>query len=364
MRITFIRPNFSNTRSSDALEPLVFAVLASMTPPEHELVLFDERIEPIDLQHETDLVAMTVETFTAKRAYEIAYHFRKRNIPVVMGGYHPTLFPEEARNYSDAIVVGDAEGQWTQVLLDIENQALKPLYNKTSLPEIDRRIPDRDIFKDKRYNKLLPVEYGRGCRYACDYCSIHSFYKSNLIQRPIDKVVEEIKTLDSKRILFVDDNLFKDPLTTKEFLLAIKPLKIKWVGQVSLDIASNPELLDLTAESGCIMLHIGFESLLENNLVDMKKSWNLKHGDYTSIIQKIQNRGIMIYGSFMLGYDHDTKASFDSTVDFAIKHKFCLTNINILNPIPGTKLYHRLERENRLIYDRWWLEMLSGQDKV
>jgi len=356
MRITFIRPHINDARSSDAMQPLVFAVLASLTPPEHEIVFYDEQLEPIDFQHETDLVALTVQTYTAKRAYEIAYHFRQRGIPVVMGGYHPSLIPEESRQFADAVVIGDAEEQWQEVLKDLQNSDLKPIYSNANPPPLDGETPDRAIFKGKKHARLLPVQYGRGCRYACDFCTIHSFNMSTLRQRPLDKVVEEIEALYSKMILFVDDNLLMNGTITKEFLMAIKPLKIKWVGQISLDIVSDLELLDLIAESGCIAMQIGFESLLEKNLALMRKKWNLKFGDYPTVIKEIQARGIMIYGSFVMGYDHDTADSFDRTAEFAIENKFCLANFSPLTPLPGTKMYGRLKEEGRLLYDRWWLD--------
>jgi radical SAM superfamily enzyme YgiQ (UPF0313 family) len=356
MRITFIRPHIYDSRSSDAMQPLVFAVLASLTPPEHELVLYDEKLEPIDFEHETDLVALTVDTFSAKRAYEIAHHFRKRGTPVVLGGYHPSLIPEESSRFADAVVIGDAEGQWQRVLQDVQKGELQPIYSSTTLPPMDGRIPDRSIFKGKKYTRLLPVYYGRGCRFACGFCSIHSMYKSNLRQRPLDTLVEEIEALGSKTIVIVDDNIYINRTVTEEFLKAITPLKIDWVGQISLDIGSDLELLDLIGASGCVAMQIGFESLTSDNLAMMRKKWNVKYGEYKKIIREFQARGIMIYGSFIMGYDHDTPASFDITADFAIENKFCLANFSPLTPLPGTKIYSQLKEEGRLIYDRWWLD--------
>jgi radical SAM superfamily enzyme YgiQ (UPF0313 family) len=338
------------------MQPLVFAVLASLTPPEHEIVLYDEKLEPIDFEHETDLVAITVDTFTAKRAYEIAYHFRERGIPVVVGGYHPSLLPDESRQFADAVVIGDAEGQWQQVLKDVQKDELQPIYSSPTLPAMDGRIPERSIFKGKKYARLLPVYYGRGCRYACGFCSIYSMYKSNLRQRPLDTLVDEIEALGSKTIVIVDDNIFINRTITEELLKAINPLNIDWVGQISLDIGSDLELLDLIAESGCIAMQIGFESLTGDNLALMRKKWKLKYGEYQKLIREFQSRGIMIYGSFIFGYDHDTPDCFDITVDFAIENNFCLANFSPLSPLPGTKVYSQLQEEGRLLYDRWWLD--------
>jgi radical SAM superfamily enzyme YgiQ (UPF0313 family) len=356
MKITFIRPNLSNKRSADAMEPLVFAILAGLTPPDVELSLFDERLEPVPYDHPTDLVALTVETYTARRAYQIATQFRQRGIPVVMGGYHPTFLPQEALQYADAVVIGDAEGLWEQVVRDAQAGKLQQIYQQQKPPALEGLRLDRSIFQGKRYLPLVPVQYGRGCRYACDFCSIHAFYGSDLRQRPVAEVVAEIEALNKKFIFLVDDNIFVDVPKAEALFRALIPLKIHWVCQVSIDMAHNASLLDLMAKSGCLAAVIGFESLNEDNLRQMKKKWNLRHGDYATAIQKLQDHGIMIYGTFVLGYDHDTVDSFAVTVEFAIRAKFCLANFNPLTPTPGARLYDRLQTEGRLIYDRWWLD--------
>ncbi len=356
MKITFIRPNMWEERSADAMEPLAFAILAVLTPPEHQITLYDEKLESIDFDHESDLVAMSVETYTAKRAYEISFQFKQRGIPVVMGGYHPTLMPDETKQFADAIVIGDAEDLWQQVLDDTEKNCLKPIYSQADDPDLAGIIPDRKIFKGKKYSRLLPVFFGRGCRYACDFCTIHSFYNARLRQRPIDEMLLEIEKLKSKYIVFIDDNLFINSSVTTQFLKAIKPLKLNWACQVSIDIAKDPGLLDMMAESGCVAALIGFESLNKDNLAQMKKKWNLKYGDYQTSIKQIQERGIMIHASFVLCYDHDTTDSFEIMVNFALENKFCLAQFNPLTPMPGSKLYEHLRKEGRLIYDRWWLD--------
>jgi len=356
VKISFIRPHLWDARSADAMQPLVFSLLAALTPPQHEITLIDERLEPVDFEHEADLVAITVETYTARRAYEISRRFRQRGIPVVMGGYHPTLLPAEAMHYADAIVVGDAEGIWPRVLDDAEQGRLRACYSNDEDPPLAGLVPDRSIFQGKKYSRLVPVYYGRGCRFACDFCSIYSFYQARLRQRPIDELTREIEALQSKYILFVDDNLFVNGPVTRRFLQAIRPLDIQWVCQVSIDIARDPQLLDLMAASGCRAAQIGFESLDENNLVQMKKKWNLKYGDYQTSIAQIQDRGIMVYGSFVLGYDHDTVDSFAITVDFALENNFCLANFNPLTPMPGSGLYARARDAGRLVYEHWWLD--------
>ncbi len=337
------------------MQPLVFAILAGLTPPEIETVLYDELVEPIPLDDETDLVALSVDTFASKRAYQIASHFRRRRIPVVMGGYHPTFLPDEALQYADAVVIGDAEGIWRHIVADAQLGKLQRIYQQKEAPCLAGIRFDRRIFKGKRYHPLYPVQQSRGCRFACDFCSIHAFYGSRHRQRPVHEVVEEIECLHRKHIIFIDDNIFLDIPRTREFFRALIPLRIHWTCQVSIDIANDHELLDLMQKSGCIMALIGFESLDKRNLQQMRKACNLKDGIYETAIRKFQDRGIMILGAFVFGYDYDTVDSFEISLEFALRSKFFLANFNLLIPTPGTRLYQQLQRDGRFIYERWWL---------
>jgi radical SAM superfamily enzyme YgiQ (UPF0313 family) len=356
MRVAFIRPHLFDTRSADALEPLVFAVLAGLTPPDVDLVLHDERLAPVPLDDDVDLVALTVETYTARRAYQIARHYRSRGIPVVVGGYHPSFLPDEALLYADAVVIGDAEAIWRNLLDDCRRGRLRPIYRAEQSPALDGVAIDRRLFHGKRYPPVAAVQYGRGCRYACDFCSIHAFYGSAVRHRPAAEVVAEIETIGRRNVLLVDDNLFIDRPRARELFLALKPLGVTWGCQVTVDVADDPELLDLMASSGCIAALIGFESLDPQNLRQMNKGWALRHRTYQSAIQRFHDRGIMIYGSFIFGYDHDTRDSIGRTIDFALESKLFLVNFSPLTPTPGSRLYSRLRAEGRLLYDRWWLD--------
>jgi radical SAM superfamily enzyme YgiQ (UPF0313 family) len=356
MKITFVAPRLIGTWSDDAMQPLVFAILAGLTPPDVELDFLDERLEPIPDDHDTDLVALTVETFAARRAYQIATQFRQRGIPVVMGGYHPSFLPEEALVYADAIVIGDAEGVWGQLVRDAQQGKLRRVYRQSEQPSLEGLKFDRSIFKGKRYKPIVPVQFGRGCRFACDFCSIHALYGSQTRQRPVAEVVAEIEALDRKYVAFIDDNLFVDLSKAEELFRALIPLNIQWGCQVSIDVARNTHLLDLMTRSGCFAVAIGFESLNEDNLRQMRKGWNLKHGDYDIAVRELSDRDIMIYASFIFGYDHDTVDTFDLTAEFAIRSRFALANLIALNPMPSSSLYNRLMNENRLIFERWWLD--------
>ncbi len=360
MRITFIRPNLYDDRSSDAMEPLCFAVLKSLTPADVEVELFDERIEDIPFERETDLVAMTVETYTAQRAYQIAKRFRRRGIPVVMGGYHPTLLPDEALQNADAVVKGDAEGLWEKVVEDAANGCLQCLYEATEFPALEGRLPDRSIFDGKRYAPIGLVQFGRGCRFNCSFCSIRAFYGSSLRHRSVADVVEDIRRSGKRHIFLVDDNLFLNRDTAWSLFEALVPLGISWSCQVSIDIARDEELVRLMRESGCISALIGFESLNPDSLRELNKHWNTKWQSYDDAIEVFRRAGIMLYGTFILGCDHDTTASFGATVDFALRNKFVLANFNPLTPTPGSPLFDKMRDEGRLLHERWWLDSAFG----
>ncbi len=356
-RITLLRPNMGNYRSLDALPPLAMAILAARTPPEVDLTFYDDRVEEIPLDDQPDLVAISVETFTARRAYELARRYRDIGIPVVMGGYHPTLHPEEVLHHADAIVVGDAEGSWERLLEDLTNDCLQRVYHQDKRATLDNVVMDREIFAGKRYAPVEPVQFGRGCRFACDFCSVKSFYGNDVRFRPVGNVVEEIKGLNPKKFMFfVDDNLFDCRETLLELLNALEPLGVRWSCQISIDLARDEQLLDKMANAGCIFVLIGFESLIKENLKQMGKPWNRVSGDYKEVVERFHQRGIAVYGTFVFGYDFDDITAIQAATNFAKQAKLDIANFNPLTPTPGSPLYDRLRKEGRLIMDEWWLD--------
>jgi radical SAM superfamily enzyme YgiQ (UPF0313 family) len=200
------------------------------------------------------------------------------------------------------------------------------------------------------------VQSGRGCRFNCEFCSIKAFYGNELRQRPISDVVAEIEQLDRRHVFLVDDNLFSDLDHARALFEALIPLNILWSCQISIDVTRYPDLIDLMARSGCISALVGFESLDVKNLKQMRKGWNVKWIDYESAIERLKSAGIMIYATFVFGYDHDTVESLERAVDFSIEHKFLLANFNPLTPTPGSKLYERLMEENRMVFPKWWTD--------
>ena len=342
-------------KSKDAMEPLGIAMLAGYEPDKYDYKFYDNRIEDIPFDEPTDLVAITVETYTARRAYQIAQSYRDRGVKVVMGGYHPTFLPEESLQFADSVVIGDAEETWPKLLNDLSNGKLARTYKATNSQPLIGIKPNREIFKGKRYAPVHMIQYGRGCRYNCDFCSIKTFYGSYLAQRPVEDVVREIEGLRHKHLFIVDDNIFSYKKQAIELFKALRPLNVKWSGQVSIDVANDPELMRLMRESGCMSVVIGFESLSMESLLAMRKGWNLQTGGYHKAINTFHEHGIMIYGTFVHGYDQDDKDSFKRNLEFAIESRFFLANFNPLTPTPGTSLYSRLKEENRLLMDPWWL---------
>lgn len=355
MRITFIKPSMIDAYGGDAVEPLVFGILAALTPPDIELRLYDERIEPIDFGAPADLVAISCDTFAARRSYQVAGEYRRRGVPVVLGGCHPTLQTNEALQFADAVVVGDAEDTWPAVVEDARRGRLQRIYRSGYPPLAGLRV-ERSIFAGKKYGPMRLVQVGRGCGHACDFCSVRALYGSRIRTRPVDEVIAEIAALREKTIIFTDDNLFADRALAVELLRRLAPLRIRWACQATLAAAADDELLALMARSGCLAVIVGLESLRDDNLAQMHKARGQTSRDYAPLIRKIHRRGIMVYGTFIFGYDHDTARDFAPSLAFALRQRLFLANFNPLIPMPGTPLYERLEAEGRLRFDPWWLD--------
>ena len=362
MKITFILPAIGKKKGKpyiktwQIMEPLTISTLNALTPKHVETEFYDDRIELIDYNTETDLVAITTEIYTARRAYMIADRFRKNGKKVVLGGYHTTLCPDEASKHADSIVTGNAESIWSQVVEDFKKGTYKKIYKGT--PKYMDLIPDRSVFKGKKYSKMGVIETGRGCNYSCEFCAISAFHGAKYHQKPVEQVVKDIQNAKKagKRIFFfVDDNIVANHDYAIKLFKAITPLKINWTGQGTLTMANNPELLKWMKKSGCSVILIGYESLDIKNLKQMNKVWNSKLGETEELTQKVQNAGLSIYATFVFGFDNDTPELFDRTVAFAKKQGFFFAAFNHLLTLPGTKLYDRLLKENKIIEDKWWL---------
>lgn len=362
MKLTLIKPRLGRRadgsyREKAVMEPLALAIVAALTPPDVEVVLVDDRIEPVPFDEPTDLVALTVETFTAKRAYEISGEYRKRGVPVVMGGFHPSHMPDEAKLHADSVYIGDAEGLWPDVIADARTGALKPYYrSRAGILQRDI-IPRRELFKGKRYLPVTLMQFSRGCYFDCNFCSVSTFYHKTFFHRPVRDVIEEIEKQDRSLILFVDDNIVMNHQVAKELFRALIPLKIKWFSEGDINMAEDRELMDLMARSGCKGHLIGLESVEEESLRAMGKRPNLaRYSRYEEQLNVIHDYGLLLWAAFTIGHEHDTRETPDRTLDFCLRHKFALIDFNVLMPYPNTPLYRALASDRRLLYDgTWWL---------
>ena len=373
MKLTLIHPCLGRIpgRSyvrSWQMEPLPPAYIAALTPRDVEVRFYDDRLEPIPYDEPTDLVAISVETYTAKRAYQIASEYRRRGVPVAMGGFHASLRPEEVLEYAEIVVAGEAEEIWPQVIEDFRRGtprrgaphlgAVRRFYRSDGRARLGSLTPDRSIFAGKRYLGIGLIEGTRGCSFRCDFCAVTKVFGGSQTRREIGAVLEEIRRLrDRKKLFFfVDDNIASDPAEAREFYRALAPLGIRWVSQASITAAKDEGLLRIMHESGCQAVLVGFESMNADNLRIMNKSWNQTAFGYDEAVARFHRHRIRLYGTFVFGYGQDTLTTFAEVVDFCIRNRIFMAAFNHLTPFPNTPLYDRLEREGRLLYDKWWLD--------
>ena len=362
MRVTLIKPNIGRMVSGPyvdegRMEPLNLGVLAALTPPDVEVKLYDDRMEPIPYDEPTDLVGITTETYNARRSYEICAEYRKRGVPVIMGGVHPVLLQEEAQQHADSLFLGDAETMWAQVVDDVRHGRLKRVYNGPVGRPQPGVLTRRDLFEGKGYLPLTLVQFSRGCRFNCHFCAVARYFKKQQYYRDIPEVIAEIESQPRKLVFFVDDNINSYPELSIKLFREIKALRIHWVSQSTIDMAEDPKLMDAMLESGCLGHVVGFESVDPRNLKRMRKASNLPRWErYARQLKVMREYGLQTWASFVLGYDFETPASVKDTADFALDNKFTFAAFNILMPYPDTPMFKQLTAENRLLYGgKWWL---------
>jgi radical SAM superfamily enzyme YgiQ (UPF0313 family) len=350
-------------RKSLRYAPLTLTTLAALVPPELDarVTLVDEGVADIDPGTPADLVGISVITGTAPRAYELAAAFRRRGIPVVLGGVHPTLMPEEAARHADTVVVGYAERAWPRLLRDFTAGRLAARYDQ----EPDLRLeglpfPRRDLLPASHYTTMHTIEATRGCIHQCDFCVVPTAWGRPL-KRPVGEVVADIRQMGARRLIFLDLNLIADLDHARELFTALIPLRIRWGGLATTVIALDDDLLDLAARSGCRGLLIGLESLSPDSLAETHKSFNLRT-DYHTVVRQLHARGIALMGCFVFGFDHDDRETFARTVAFVLDAHVDLPRYAILTPFPGTPLFRRLHQEGRILTDDW--SLYDGQHVV
>ncbi len=352
MRVLLIVPSIHGGKAR--LTPTLSVItVAALTPSDIEVSVIDENVERINFDAEFDLVGITVMTSSAIRSYELANIFQKKGSAVVLGGVHPSLMPDEAIQHCDSVVIGEAEGVWPKLLRDFEYGKLQKFYQRETPACLENQpIPRRDLLRPRAYKVMNTVETGRGCPFRCNYCSVTTFFGNTYRFRPVKDVIQEVANLKGKLMFFVDNNIIGSLSHSKELFRALIPYDKRWIGQASLTLARDKELLKLTAKSGCIGLFIGFESISQESLREAGKTHNIVKR-YEEDIKMIRDNGIAINGAFIFGFDNDDESVFERTVDFVKRNKLDSATFAALTPFPGTPLYYKLDKENRIVTKDW-----------
>ena len=382
MKVLLISPERKRKRDEAFLFKLGFLNLpyiAAITPRDIDVKIVDEAYEAIDFDAKVDLVGLTAQTPVASRAYEIASEFKRRGIPVVMGGVHASMLPEEAIQYVDGVVIGEGEAAWPHVIEDFRRGELKRFYRPTTRANIMKLpIPRRELLNQAHYFPLKLLETSRGCPHKCDFCGVSKFFGNRYRCRPLEEIDRELRTLFpggsvmnlvgkrllslinkdlpyflKRRLLYIiDSNVVPNRQFAKELLSLLKKYDLLWWGHAPVSVGYDEELLKLFSESGCIAVNLGFESLSPKNLMAMKKGFN-KPKRYEEAIERIHEYGIGVMGTFIVGLDDDDETVFDRITDFVIKNKLDWALAFIMAPCPGTDSFQRLDKEGRILTRNW-----------
>ncbi|MBM4001414.1 MAG: B12-binding domain-containing radical SAM protein [Planctomycetes bacterium] len=346
-----------------SLPSLGLLTVAGLTPDDIDVAY--REIAEVDPRSELELFDLVgISSFTAQidEAYELADRYREAGVPVVLGGLHVTLMPEEASRHADSVVLYGAEGAWQRLIADFRRGALDRRYEglrRDVFEEPNDVFPRFDLLKGRPYNRVT-VQTSRGCPLQCEFCAASVRLTSAFQQKPVDKVVREIEA--ARRVTeqpffeFADDNTFVNKKWGKEFLRAVTPLGIQWFTETDVSIAEDDELLELLADSGCRQVLIGLESPSGEDLGGIDPTgWKREHSArYLEAIDKIQSYGVTVNGCFILGLDNQTPDVFSQVKEFVDRSRLIEVQVGVLTPFPGTPLYDRLKREGRLLRDVYW----------
>lgn len=329
-------------------------MVAALSPPDARIAIVDDEREAVDFGRRADLVGISLLTANAKRGYEIAREFRKRGVPVVLGGMHVTARPEEAAAEADAVVIGEAEDTWPGLVRDFAAGKMQRVYRSTNDSSLaGLPVPRRDLLRRDDYITVNTVQATRGCPFQCEFCAITALLGRRTRCRPVEEVVDEVRGLGGRTFILNDDNVAQQGDYFKELFRRLIPLKKQWAGNASWNISRDGEMLDLMGRSGCVGVLIGFESIVPQAGLS-KLAWGEDRlAVYEETVRKLHARGICVVGAFIFGFDSDDRTVFGRTLDFALESRIDTAQINILVPYPGTPLYDRLEREGRIVERDW-----------
>lgn len=331
---------------------LAMPLLAAMMPEDWEAEIVLEVIEDIPFDTDAELIGISTMGHGVIRSIDIARKFREMGKTVILGGYMASIMADEALKHCDSVVVGDAELVWNELLKDYDEGRLKKIY-KDNLENgfFSTPMPRFDLIINKRIGNFLPVQAGRGCPNTCSFCSVACLYKGHYIKKPLEEVVRDIKQvkeLGFKKFLLLDDNIFSDREYLDKLLIEIKKLNMQWMSQCDIRIGRENELLKKLADSGCITLSFGLESISKESLKGMNKSW-VNPLEYTELIQNIHSHGIDVSTEMVVGGEGDTLQSIRDTKRFIENNKITVPRFYILTPIPGTKFFEDMMKAGRII---------------
>jgi radical SAM superfamily enzyme YgiQ (UPF0313 family) len=321
-----------------------------LTPGGWDIALIDEQLDHIDFDAPVDAVAITAWTMNSLRAYEITDRFRSRGIPVLMGGPHTSFHGEEAAEHCDAVCLGEGEAVWPRMLEDAAAGRLEKIYRPDRLSELKQLpTPRYELMDLGRYGffKTFSVQSSRGCPFRCEFCSERLYLGESYRYRPSEEVVEEIRRVGTRNVLFADSNFAGNIKHTMELMEALIPLRIRWSALWSAHLCRDEAFMDLAKKSGLLHLNIGMESIDAHTLISMNKKANKAH-EYAQILAGLRRRGISYSLNFIFGWDTETEDVFDSTLEFLQRNKVPAAYFNILTPDKGTPLYDRLMEEKRI----------------
>lgn len=334
--------------------PLGLGIVAALTTSNWDIELIDENFEIFSFR-EADLVGITSFTANINRAYEIAGMYRLKGISTVIGGIHVSMLPDEAAKFADTIVVGSAEWSWPKVLKDFESGKLKKIYKDENQKTTTISGARHDLFHPGY--TFDSIQTARGCPMDCHFCSVTAFNGGFYRQRSIKDVLDELEATRNSNFYFVDDNIYGYGKNASERAIALfkgiidRGLKKEWFSQASLNFAENDEVMEYAARSGCRMILLGIESEDPAALKNANKNLNLKLiNKYKEIFSRINSHGIAVLGSFIYGMDGDTKASLSQRTEYILNNNIDVAQISLMTPLPGTRLFSKLEEEERLIY--------------
>lgn len=334
-------------RKRASILPLALPVVAALTPEQYDITIIDEEMEPLRFEPKPDLVGITAIGPNVKRGYEIADRFRALGVPVVMGGPQVSFNVEETLRHADTVVIGEAEGIWTQCLADFEAGRMKPTYKRDTIYDYAHPVRPRWDLINTGKLMTISVQASRGCPFKCDFCIVRNMFGQEHRYRDMDELIAEIKSLPKKQLGFVDDNLTANKPYARELMRRLKPLNVSWGCQASLDVTQDDDLLRDMAEAGCTSILLGIESVNPEALREQHKYQN-RVEKYEEGIRRVHSHGIHVIGSFIVGYDADRLDAFEQIYEFTLRTNIAMVILNCLTAYPGTDLYDRLKAQGRI----------------